>query len=73
MDAATVAGAVYSPSDIQIKPTALTNAFVKAASLKGVQCLFGEKVVAIIAVKVVAKYISKTRAYQPIGLFLPLD
>ena len=49
VDASAVAGAVYSPSDIQIKPTALTNAFVKAASLKGVQCLFGEKVEKITA------------------------
>lgn len=44
VDTSSVAGAVYSPYDRQINPTPLTQALVKGASLKGVKCLFGEKV-----------------------------
>lgn len=33
-------GAVYSPADLQINPTVLTEALVKGASLLGVKCLF---------------------------------
>ncbi|MGI0482834.1 NAD(P)/FAD-dependent oxidoreductase [Geminocystis sp. CENA526] len=40
-------GAVYSPFDRQINPTFLTKALVKGASLKGVNCIFGEKVVSL--------------------------
>jgi glycine oxidase len=34
-------GAVYSPRDGQIDPTALTRALVQAAQMQGVQCQFG--------------------------------
>ena len=44
IDTSSVVGAVYSPSDKQINPTSLTQALVKAASLQGVECIFGEKV-----------------------------
>lgn len=44
IDHSSIVGAVYSPHDQQINPTALTQALVKAASLKGVKCLFGENV-----------------------------
>ncbi len=44
VDTSSVAGAVYSPNDKQINPTILNKALVKGASLRGVQCLFGEKV-----------------------------
>ncbi|BAQ63524.1 FAD-binding oxidoreductase [Geminocystis sp. NIES-3709] len=40
-------GAVYSPCDRQINPTFLTKALVKGASLRGVKCIFGEKVVSL--------------------------
>ena len=40
----SIIGAVYSPHDRQIKPTALTNALVRGASLQGVKCLFGQTV-----------------------------
>ncbi len=39
-----VIGAVYSPSDLQISPPILTQALVKGASLRGVNCQFGVKV-----------------------------
>ena len=40
-----IVGAVYSPVDKQINPTNLTKALVQGASLRGVECIFGEKVV----------------------------
>lgn len=43
-------GAVYSPCDRQINPTFLTKALVKGASLKGVNCIFGEKVISLTTV-----------------------
>ncbi|GBF82335.1 NAD(P)/FAD-dependent oxidoreductase [Aphanothece sacrum] len=36
-----VVGAIYSPQDRQINPTVLTQALVKGASLRGVNCNFG--------------------------------
>ena len=50
IDSSSIVGAVYSPNDRQINPTALTQALVKAASLKGVECFFGEKVEQITSV-----------------------
>ncbi|BAQ61975.1 D-amino acid dehydrogenase small subunit [Geminocystis sp. NIES-3708] len=44
VDVSSFLGAVYSPCDRQINPTFLTKALVKGASLKGVKCIFGEKV-----------------------------
>lgn len=44
VDVSSLLGAVYSPCDRQVNPTFLTKALVKAASLKGVKCIFGEKV-----------------------------
>jgi glycine oxidase len=44
VDVSSLLGAIYSPCDRQINPTFLTKALVKAASLKGVRCIFGEKV-----------------------------
>lgn len=43
-------GAVYSPDDRQVNPTMLTKALVKGAQLKGVNCIFGEKVVSLTVV-----------------------
>lgn len=37
-------GAVYSPADLQINPTVLTEALVQGASIRGVKCLFGVEV-----------------------------
>lgn len=36
--------AVYSPQDQQVNPTILTKALVAGASLRGVNCIFGQKV-----------------------------
>lgn len=38
-----IIGAVYSPQDLQINPTALTEALVAAAQINGVTCHFGVK------------------------------
>ncbi|MCS6941946.1 MAG: FAD-binding oxidoreductase [Geminocystis sp.] len=40
-------GAVYSPYDWQVSPTPLTKALVKGASIKGVQCILGKRVIAL--------------------------
>ncbi|MDY7014814.1 MAG: FAD-dependent oxidoreductase [Cyanobacteriota bacterium] len=37
-------GAVYSPRDRQVHPAQLTEAFVTAAKMRGVQCRFGVKI-----------------------------
>lgn len=44
VDVSSLLGAIYSPCDRQISPTFLTKALVKGASLKGVKCIFGQKV-----------------------------
>ncbi|WP_330203200.1 FAD-dependent oxidoreductase [Cyanobacterium sp. Dongsha4] len=44
IDTSSIVGAVYSPDDWQVSPTFLTKALVKGASMKGVKCIFGEKV-----------------------------
>lgn len=44
VEVSSLLGGVYSPGDRQINPTFLTKALVKAASLKGVKCIFGKKV-----------------------------
>ncbi len=44
-----IIGAVYSPQDLQINPTVLTQALVKGASLNGVNCKFGVEVTNIIS------------------------
>lgn len=44
-------GAVYSPCDRQINPTFLTKALVKGASIRGVNCIFGEKVISLTTVE----------------------
>ncbi|MDJ0661868.1 MAG: FAD-dependent oxidoreductase [Crocosphaera sp.] len=44
-----VMGAIYSPQDIQIHPTLLTESLVLAASQNGVNCQFGVKVKNIIS------------------------
>lgn len=43
-----VIGAIYSPQDLQINPTVLTQALVKGASINGVDCKFGVEVENII-------------------------
>lgn len=42
-------GAVYSPKDLQINPTVLTQALVKGATLNGVNCVFGVEVKKIVS------------------------
>jgi glycine/D-amino acid oxidase-like deaminating enzyme len=43
-----VIGAIYSPGDRQINPTVLTKALVQGASIRGVNCIFGQKVQKIV-------------------------
>jgi glycine/D-amino acid oxidase-like deaminating enzyme len=47
-----VVGAIYSPQDLQVNPIILTKALVSAASLRGVDCKFGEKVDKLLTVAV---------------------
>ncbi|PSF32128.1 FAD-dependent oxidoreductase [Aphanothece hegewaldii CCALA 016] len=39
-----VLGAIYSPCDRQVNPTLLTQALITGASINGVKCTFGQKV-----------------------------
>lgn len=39
-----IIGAVSSPDDLQINPTPLVEALVEGAKIKGVKCIFGQKV-----------------------------
>lgn len=39
-----VKGAIYSPQDLQVNPVILTKALVAGAVLRGVNCIFGQKV-----------------------------
>ncbi|GFE69724.1 FAD-binding oxidoreductase [Chroococcus sp. FPU101] len=39
-----ILGALYSKSDRQVHPTLLTQALITGASIKGVNCIFGQKV-----------------------------
>ncbi|ACK68668.1 FAD dependent oxidoreductase [Gloeothece citriformis PCC 7424] len=44
LDNDKIIGAIYSPEDLQINPTYLTEALVKGAQINGVNCQFGVKV-----------------------------